>query len=105
MTAMIPTVTANAPREAKSAPVRGIHWIDVTRLRCYSPATMRSPSDNPALSADHAEHAARIAAMLRRWAEEDVSDEPAWEPGTIERSDFDAGSPSVSSTSIKSTDS
>jgi hypothetical protein len=30
--------------------------------------------------------------MLRRWAEEDVSDEPDWDPTEVERADFAVGS-------------
>jgi hypothetical protein len=53
---------------------------------------MRSNSDNLTPSSARAEQAARIAAMLRRWAEEDVSDEPDWDPAEVERTDTGIGS-------------
>ncbi len=37
------------------------------------------------LREEMAERAARVAAMLDRWAAEDVSDEPDWDVGDIER--------------------
>ena len=37
-----------------------------------------------ALRQERAERAARIAAMLDRWAAEDVSDEPEWDVGDIQ---------------------
>jgi hypothetical protein len=37
-----------------------------------------------ALRKERAERAARIAAMLDRWAAEDVSDEPEWDVGDIQ---------------------
>jgi len=36
------------------------------------------------LREEMAERAARIAAMLDRWAAEDVSDEPEWDVGDIQ---------------------
>lgn len=36
-----------------------------------------------ALRQERAERAARVAAMLDRWAAEDVSDEPDWDVGDI----------------------
>lgn len=53
---------------------------------------MRSNPDILKPSNDRAEQAARIAAMLRRWAEEDVSYEPDWDPAEVERADFAVGS-------------
>lgn len=35
-----------------------------------------------------ADQAARIEAMLKRWAAEDVSREPVWDPDAIERIKF-----------------
>lgn len=37
-----------------------------------------------ALRQERAERAARVAAMLDRWAAEDVSDEPEWDVGDIQ---------------------
>lgn len=37
-----------------------------------------------AVRAEMAERAARVAAMLDRWAAEDVSDEPEWDVGDIQ---------------------
>ena len=37
-----------------------------------------------ALREEKAERAARIAAMLDRWAAEDISDEPEWDVGEIQ---------------------
>lgn len=42
---------------------------------------LQPPSDET----ERAEHARRIAAMLRRWEQEDVSDEPEWDIAQIER--------------------
>jgi hypothetical protein len=37
-----------------------------------------------ALRHERAERSARVAAMLDRWAAEDVSDEPEWDVGDIQ---------------------
>jgi hypothetical protein len=48
-------------------------------------STLRQGKDvEKALREEMAERAARIAAMLDRWAAEDVSDEPEWDVGDIQ---------------------
>lgn len=48
-------------------------------------STPRQTSDaETALRQERAERAARIAAMLDRWAAEDVTDEPEWDVGDIQ---------------------
>jgi len=48
-------------------------------------STPRQTNDaETALRAERAERAARIAAMLDRWASEDVTDEPEWDVGDIQ---------------------
>jgi hypothetical protein len=48
-------------------------------------STLRQAKDvEKTLRAERAERAARIAAMLDRWAAEDVSDEPEWDVGDIQ---------------------
>jgi hypothetical protein len=48
-------------------------------------STLRPAKDvEQALREEKAERAARIAAMLDRWASEDVSDEPEWEVRDIQ---------------------
>lgn len=48
-------------------------------------STLRQTKDvEKALREEMAERAARIAAMLDRWAAEDISDEPQWEVGDIQ---------------------
>jgi hypothetical protein len=37
----------------------------------------------PPPEADASERAARVRAMLERWAEEDVSGEPDWDPSEV----------------------
>lgn len=45
-----------------------------------------------ALREERTERAARIAAMLDRWAAEDVSDEPEWDVGDIQPMTFRSSS-------------
>lgn len=48
-------------------------------------STPRSTKEiEAALVQERAERAARIAAMLDRWAAEDISDEPEWDVGGIQ---------------------
>jgi hypothetical protein len=48
-------------------------------------STLRQTKDaEQALREEKAERATRIAAMLDRWAAEDVSDEPEWDVGDIQ---------------------
>jgi hypothetical protein len=49
------------------------------------------PAGSP-IDAIRAEQAARVAAMLERWAAEDISDEPAWDIDQIERIRFSSAS-------------
>lgn len=57
-------------------------------------ASLRPTDPAPSSAKEIAERAARIAAMLDRWAAEDVSGEPDWsvddvEPIALRRSDGD----------------
>jgi len=45
-----------------------------------------------ALREERADRAARIAAMLDRWAAEDVSEEPEWDVGDIQPMTFRSSS-------------
>jgi hypothetical protein len=49
---------------------------------------MRPLSESTPPNSEHAEKAARIAAMLERWSREDISDEPDWEVDDPSRLSF-----------------
>jgi hypothetical protein len=49
---------------------------------------MQPRSDRPPPDTRRAEQAARIRAMLKRWAAEDVTDEPEWDVTHVERLSF-----------------
>ena len=49
---------------------------------------MQPRSDSPPPDPRRAEQAARIRAMLKRWATEDVVDEPEWDVTQVERVSF-----------------
>jgi hypothetical protein len=51
--------------------------------------------------AERTEQAARLAAMLTRWATEDVSQEPDWDVGEVERVRF-SGQPKAASGTLGS---
>ena len=53
----------------------------------YYRAVTAKPAGSP-IDTVRADQAARVAAMLERWATEDVSDEPGWDIDQIERITF-----------------
>ena len=57
----------------------------IVRYNLRMVSTLREAKDvEKTLREERAERAARIAAMLDRWAAEDVSDEPEWDVGDIQ---------------------
>ena len=57
----------------------------IVRYNSQMVSSLRQAKDvEKALREEQAERAARIAAMLDRWAAEDVSDEPEWDGGDIQ---------------------
>jgi len=62
--------------------------LDARPDDCYARrAVTAKPAGSP-IDTVRAEQAARVAAMLERWAAEDVSDESEWDIGQIERIRF-----------------
>ena len=65
-----------------------MHEVEVRSPGWYhSSSVTAKPADLPS-DVIRAEQAARIAAMFKRWAAEDVSDEPDWDVDQVEQITF-----------------
>lgn len=67
-------------------------------LRAWYPLGVALPAKTPRSEPDaiREERAARLEAMFRRWASEDVHDEPDWDPSDVARFELPEGGVDVS---------
>ena len=67
----------------------------------YPPFVMQPNPESAPPEAERTEQATRLVAMLKRWATEDVSQEPDWDVEAVERVRF-SGQPKAASGALGS---